>query len=471
MTDEFVKAWNAAIYRTVDFRGRPATVGRPDGTIFPVTESGEQLKHKMYATYTDVPAPNNVATVDRNGLPATPQMPILVQNIKGVPTAVLSLSGLLMGEYSNGGTSYPASAHNHYLEGPNPEYVEGRRFMPVGVHPSNPAALTVYIEPGFYRYFGTVKAWQGGDSGSLSAYVPVVADGRIHFVIIGLDRSDNTIDIIDGDDVMPGGDIYFPANAVVTYDDILAITIDPKYMPLAVVELLYGQTTINVKDITFDHRLWGGEVPNPLDIDALTEDTTPDVTADYLVTLDTSAGATKKVLAENMPGIKGNVGTIFNQRVDGVVANTTTPTDLLSTGIGSVTIPANTLEIGTTVRISMAGHLSTTGTPDFELSVVLDGLELASTGVNTLASGLTTVGWRLWFDFTCRVFPTFGAMAASGVWRLGASMYGLVNTSTTTVDPADPLQIEVLATWGTADAANTVTAQIATIEILSIVGL
>lgn len=458
------------IFRSTDYRGRPAKVGTADGKLFATSEGGTEYQDRIWATYTDDASKLTETVVNRGGVPPVPEMPIVIQDIRGTPTAVIDFHSLLMGTYSNNGTSYPIQSHQHYLEGPNPDMVEGLRFLPGVVHPSSPLALTVYIEPVFYRYNGTMKAWGGGTSGSLSSYVPVVDDGRIHFVIIALDRSDNSVDIIDGDDVPAGGDIFFPVNAVVTYADILAVSIDAKYMPLAVVEMQYGQTTIKVKHITHDHRLWGGEVIG-FDIAGLTEDTAPDVTADYLVTYDTSAGANKKVLAENMPGIKGNVGMVFSQTVDGTVANTTTPTDLLSTGVGSVTIPANTFETGVVVRVFMAGHLSTTGTPDFELSAELGTLEVATTGVNTLASSLSNVGWRLWLDLVCRSFPATGSIVASGVWRLGASMYGLVNTSTTTVDPTDPLQIEVLAAWGTADAANTVTCQVATIEILSIVGL
>lgn len=469
MSDEIRRALANFVYRSMDFRGRPATVGKQDGTVFVTDESGNEYKDRIWVTYTDTGTTLNETIVDRNGVSPTPQMPILVQDIRGTPTAVLSLAGPLMGTYSNNGTSYPAQSHSHYLEGPNPDYVEGRRFMPGVVHPSSPPALTVYVEPVFYRYEGTMKVWEGGTTGSLSSYVPVVDDGRIHFVIIALDRSDNSVDIIDGDDVPQGGTILFPVNAFVDYDDVLGVSIAAKYWPLAVVELSYGQTAVKVKHITYDHRLWGGEVG--LDIVGLTEDTAPDPTADYLVTYDASAAANKKVLMENAPGIKGNISVVFSQSTDGTVANTVTPTDLFSTGIGSVTLPANTFAEGVVVRVYMTGHVSTTGTPDITFSVELGGTELGASDPVTLGSSLSNVGWRAFIDIACRSFPAAGSIVVSGFVRLGAENIGIVNTSTTSITISNALQIEFLAEWGTADAANTITCQTATIEVYSIVGL
>lgn len=470
MTD-LIGKFQAAVQNTMDFRGRPAKVGRPDGAIYVTAENGDEYKDRIWVTYTDDETQLNMAIVDRGGVPPMYGMPIRVINRRKVPTAEIDDS-LKMSVYSGNGESVPVTSHNHYLEGPNAEYVEGLRFMPIGAHPSSPPALTVYIEPAFYRYLGTTKAWEGGNTGSLSSYVPVVDDGRIHFVIIALDRSDNTIDIIDGADVPMTGTVLFPVNAFVDYDDVLAISMDGKYYPIAVVELMYGQTTVLVKHITYDARLWAGEVPNSLDIDSLTEDTSPDPTADYLVAFDASAGVNKKVLPENMPGIKGGVTVVFLQTADGTAGNTTTPTDLLSTGIGSVTIPANTFETGTMIRVFMAGYISTdVVSPTLELSIDLGGSQLGTIGANLLSTSLTNVGWRAWIDIVCRGFPAAGSFVVSGVIRLGASLYGIVNTSTTSLDPTDPLQLEFFATWGTADTDNTITCQIATIELLPILGL
>lgn len=430
MSDELLKAFQGAVFSMIDYRGRPATIGRNDGTVFFTAEDGTQYKHLIWVTFTDDSTQLNETVVNRNGVTPVPQMPIVVQNIRGIPSAVLIKSSAEMDTYTNHGTSYPAEEHSHYLEGPNPDYVEGLRYMPGVVHPSTPPALTVYIEPVFYRYKGVEKAWEGGTSGSLSAYVPVVDDGRIHFVILALDRSDNSVDIIDGADVLADDNPYFPANAVVTYDDILAVAVAEKYWPLAVVELTYGLTAVKVKHITFDRRNWAGE----------------------------AAGA-------------GGTRLLFSQTVDKTVANTVTPTDLFSTGIGSVTIPANTFEVGTAVRLYMTGHISTTGTPTIEYSVELGGSELASTGAHTLGSGITNVGWRLFADIVCRAFPVAGSFVISGFIRIGDDLPGLVNISTTTLDLASALQLEVLAEWGTADAANTITCQTAIIELYPVAGL
>lgn len=470
MSDEFRKAFLNAVYNTVDYRGRPATVGNQAGVVYASDESGNEYQDRIWVTYSDTGTKLSEAIVNRGGVPPVPQMPVVIQNKKGIPTAVLDLASLVMGEYSNNGTSYPTESHSHYLEGPNPDYVEGLRFMPIGVHPSSPPALTCYVEPGFYSYDGVVKAWEGGTTGSLSAYVPVVDDGRIHFVIIALDRSDNTVDIIDGDDVLADDNPYFPSLAVVTYTDVLAISFAGKYWPLAVVELKYGQTEIKVKHITFDHRLWGGEYG--VDINGLTEDTTPDPTADFLIAYDTSAGVNKKVKPENLATGAGRIYSVFSQTVDKTVDNTTTITDLFSTGIGSTTLPANTFDTGVLVRIYATGHISTDSVaPDLTLSIELGGTELGTTGAETMATGLSGVGWRAWIDIACRAFPVTGSIVISGVIRIGATLHGIVNTSTTSITISNALQLEFLAGWSAADADNSITCQTATIEVYSVVGL
>lgn len=466
---ELEKVFKGAIYKTVDFRGRPATVGRQDGTAKVTAENGTVYKDRIWITYTDTGTKLSEAIVRRVKVPFLPGMPVLIKDIKGIPTAYID-EGPVMDVYSNNGNSIPVESHQHYLEGPNPEYVEGLRFMPVGVHPSEPPALTVYVEPGFYRYEGVIDAWTGGDSGSLATYVPVVDDARIHFVIIALDRSDNSIDIIDGDDVLAVVDPYFTIPAFVDYDDILAIDIDAKYMPLAVVELTYGQTAVKVKHITYDHRLWGGEAG--IDINGLTEDTAPDPEADYFITYDTSAGVNKKVLPINLTAGAGNISLLFSQTADKTVANTTTPTDLFSTtGQGSVTIPANTFENGTIARLTMGGYVGTTGTPTLEMSVELGGVEIGTTDAHTLGADMANIGWRLNLEIVCRVFPSPGSFVITGLLRIGDTLAGVVNTSFTSLDPTDPLQLEVLGIWGTADAGNSITCQTAVLELLSVAGI
>jgi hypothetical protein len=79
----------------------------------------------------------------------------------------------------------------------------------------------------------------------------------------------------------------------------------------------------------------------------------------------------------------GQTKLLFSQTADKTVANTTTPTGLFGTGVGSLTLPAGLLAAGSVIRITMTGHYSTTGTPTFTLAVNLGGTELATTGAKS----------------------------------------------------------------------------------------
>jgi hypothetical protein len=153
--------------------------------------------------------------------------------------------------WANEGTNTAVPPHRHDRYGGNPDYTETLRILSLLVIPSTPNAMTVKVNAGLYYYQGVPYWFDGSTSGSLSGYVP--SGTQKHFVIIAIDRSDNTIAIIDGADV---GDVFFSSTTVA---DIAEIAIADVYLPLAAVQLYTGQTTIGLSDIVFDLRQWHGE--------------------------------------------------------------------------------------------------------------------------------------------------------------------------------------------------------------------
>lgn len=422
------RVWQNAFRQMLYNDGSPAVVGRSDGTVFFTDGGGVTHKNQIWVQYTDSNSPVTETVVNRGGVPTLIGTPIRVKVINGALTAVVQQYGLAIEVFTGGGGWVPVNAHafTHTRFGSDPIYLNSLQFLSALVRPSDPPALTVYVEPFWYRYHGVLDSWEGGNSGSFSAYVP--AAGIVHFVIVTLDRSTNTVVLLDGNDV-DITDPIFGFSGPATDDEIRAVTIAEKYYPLAVVHLYGGQTTIQVSDITNDLRLWGMEV-----------------------------------------GGAGDIGALFTQTVDATVANTAAETGLLSAGRGSKTMPAGLMEVGTVIRLSLAGHISTTGTPDINYRVKLNGVELASTGNQTLA-GISAVGWRLFLNITCRTTGASGTVVASGFIRQGASLFGLVKTTTTTIDTTIGQLVEVTADWSAADAANTITCQEAVIEHISVGGL
>jgi hypothetical protein len=168
----------------------------------------------------------------------------------------------------------------------------------------------------------------------------------------------------------------------------------------------------------------------------------------------------------------GQTKLLFSQTADKTVANTTTPTGLFGTGVGSLTLPAGLLAAGSVIRITMTGHYSTTGTPTFTLAVNLGGTELATTGAKSLETAASNIGWKLEFEIVCRTTGATGTVVASGIarFRLDGD-FGMVKTTAVTVSTIGTLAITTPGTWGTADASNSITTQTAVVEHLNVIGL
>jgi hypothetical protein len=168
----------------------------------------------------------------------------------------------------------------------------------------------------------------------------------------------------------------------------------------------------------------------------------------------------------------GQTKLLFSQTADKTVANTTTPTGLFGTGVGSLTLPAGLLAAGSVIRITMTGHYSTTGTPTFTLAVNLGGTELATTGAKSLETAASNIGWKLEFEIVCRTTGATGTVVASGIarFRLDGN-FGMVKTTAVTIDTTGTLAITAPGTWGTADASNSITTQTAVVEHLNVIGL
>lgn len=166
------------------------------------------------------------------------------------------------------------------------------------------------------------------------------------------------------------------------------------------------------------------------------------------------------------------VGCIFVQTANKTIVNTTTETTLIGAGVGSVTLPANLLRAGKSIRITARGINSTgpaAGTLTFRAK--LGGTNVCASPSNAATNNLVNRGWRIAVDITCRTVGATGTVRAQGsIYRsTGAgtsNTWMLVSTSDTVINTTTVLAINVTAQWGTASASNTITCTNLTIEIL-----
>jgi hypothetical protein len=191
------------------------------------------------------------------------------------------------------------------------------------------------------------------------------------------------------------------------------------------------------------------------------------------IVYDTGAGSLMASVAGAPYGALGGAGSllVFCQTGAPVtVTNTITPTTLLTMGTGSLTVPANTLDVGRCLRFSARGIISTASSQPFYLDVKLNGTALGlGTGATTPVAAVSNGGWR--FDYlipcittgaggTVRIYGDF--MSAPSLQLFGDANVGGTNVVNTTIAQT----LDLLVEWSVALPTNSITCHIATLELL-----
>jgi len=141
------------------------------------------------------------------------------------------------------------------------------------------------------------------------------------------------------------------------------------------------------------------------------------------------------------------------------VANTTDETTLAGSGEGSLTLAADFFTAGRALQIQMRGQLGDTGTPTLNVKVKLGATVICETTATAL-SGVTDVEWLLDVLLTCRSAGAAGSFIGGGLLDYDdGNEVSLSSGTPVTVDTTGSLALDVTATWGAADALNTITCQ------------
>ena len=245
------QAFRGAVARINDQRGKPAILGKTDGTLYWVSPAGTTYRTRVWARIGEE-ASRQEQVVDCLAVSPQLDMPVRVDHVNGILT-VIDIDNRWYAEFSGDRPGGKVGAHAwlHSRLGPDPLFLSGLQYLPLLVTPTNPADLTVTVQGGAYMLDdGSLQFLETAVSGSLSSYVP---GSGYHFVIVCLDRPNDAIVIVDGADVSNSSDALF-GKATVSKADIEAVSISADYWPLAVVLLYAGQTQITARDITHDLR-------------------------------------------------------------------------------------------------------------------------------------------------------------------------------------------------------------------------
>lgn len=155
------------------------------------------------------------------------------------------------------------------------------------------------------------------------------------------------------------------------------------------------------------------------------------------------------------------------------VANTTTETIIFP----NITVPANYIQDGRTLRLRVQGQYSTTATPTLIFTLRWGGVSgtvLTKTAASTLPT-ITAGLWDLDILSTTRSNGSSATVMANGTARIFAGVAGTVASATgeglvtpmtnggvltpavATIDATADTALSITATWSAASASNTLT--------------
>lgn len=166
------------------------------------------------------------------------------------------------------------------------------------------------------------------------------------------------------------------------------------------------------------------------------------------------------------------------------VANTTTETILFP----NITIPANFMQDGRTLRLTAYGRYGTTATPTLTFAVRWGGVTgtiISQSGAITCGGTITNAQWKMEVVIQVRSNGSSGTVFAMGDVTLHedavatagtVTNYGMVNPmgsagvqtpAAVTVDLTADTALSITADWSAANASNTITGHIYILEALN----
>lgn len=176
-----------------------------------------------------------------------------------------------------------------------------------------------------------------------------------------------------------------------------------------------------------------------------------------------------EVVGPPIPGPPGPPGTngLFAQTALGtLITNTTVETQLIGTGVGSLTVPANGFNVGDSFTAKICGPLSCANNETIHVRIKSDGVVIGDAGIFQMKLS-TNKYFELLIDFT---ITKIGAAGVAELFVNGQYSYNQnANTnldginfalvSNTTFDTTITNSLTITAQWGASNVANKIQSQ------------
>jgi hypothetical protein len=166
-----------------------------------------------------------------------------------------------------------------------------------------------------------------------------------------------------------------------------------------------------------------------------------------------------------------NANGLFAQTADASVTNTLVSTSLVGSGVGTTSIAANAIEVGSTYEVKMRGTINV-GTPvNLTIKLIVDGINVDQVGPlsmpNIGGGGFGTKYFEIDGIFTCRTDGALGGIMSSLTFAYEENASDKFDSHTSDIfAPIDTTVIntvDIEAEWTNADPSNSLTSQIFTL--------
>jgi hypothetical protein len=145
------------------------------------------------------------------------------------------------------------------------------------------------------------------------------------------------------------------------------------------------------------------------------------------------------------------------------ITGTNVESSLIGSGLGTLSVPANTFKVGDSFVAKLYGHISCVGTATIEIRVKSGSVLLADTGIIAL-DVTTNKHWSIEVIFTIRSLgiASVGSIVSAGLFNYiknsGLNFEGanFVSLNNTTFDTTILNTLSITAQWNTNNAGNNI---------------
>jgi hypothetical protein len=254
MTDKLFQALDRMPQTARMRRGHAALLGDGQGNLYVFNPDGSRSSGMVWARVDGM----GVCSVRCRKISQQRDLPVIVDyGIDQVLEVVEENGAEAIAFTGDRGRSVGPHRDTHDILGPDPDFIQGLRLLPLLCHPTNPPSLSVYVRPYSYEYNGMRKTWIGGGI-DLTSEIPTSSNEQL-LILVCLNPATNALSYYTGSNTTP----FVPGDSVsFTASEIDAINTGTDWQ-IAAIRAYAGQTQFMWSDWMADRRGWiSGQVPD-----------------------------------------------------------------------------------------------------------------------------------------------------------------------------------------------------------------